>query len=164
MTGDRSFQSGGPPEPPFLLDVMLGKLAVYLRLCGHDTVYALDREEEADDELLAMAEHEGRTLLTRDIHLSNRADRGFLLAERDPTDQLHELAAVGLALEPTAEPVCCGRCNGRIERVAAGEATPEYAPDPSEQQQWRCTDCGQVFWKGSHWDRMCEALREARGA
>ncbi|PSP98633.1 hypothetical protein BRC89_07140 [Halobacteriales archaeon QS_4_70_19] len=27
---------------PFLLDVMLGKLATYLRMCGHDATYALD--------------------------------------------------------------------------------------------------------------------------
>lgn len=157
-----SEERAAPPAPPFLLDVMLGKLAVYLRLCGYDTVYALDRDTEADDELLAMADREKRTLLTRDVHLSNRADRGFLLTERDPRDQLAELAVAGLALEPTDEPVRCGRCNGSVEAVEHADETPDYAPDPSEQPQWCCRACGQVFWKGSHWDRMRETLREAR--
>ncbi|MFC7226113.1 Mut7-C RNAse domain-containing protein [Salinirubellus salinus] len=150
------------PEPPFLLDVMLGKLAVYLRLCGYDTVYALDRDVEADDAVLELAEREGRTVLTRDVHLSNRAERGFLLTERDPLDQLAELAAAGLRLEPTDEPVRCGRCNGEMVAVGGDEVTPKYAPDPTDTAQWRCTACGQVFWKGSHWDRMRETLREVR--
>jgi hypothetical protein len=150
--------------PPFLLDAMLGKLAVYLRLCGYDTVYALDRDVEADDTILELADREGRTVLTRDVHLSTRAERGFLLNERDPPDQLAELAAAGLRLEPTDEPVRCGRCNATVEAVDDGEETPGYAPDPVAEPQWRCTECGQVFWKGSHWDRMRETLREARGS
>lgn len=153
----------GEPEPPFLLDVMLGKLAVYLRLCGYDTVYALDRDVEADDAVLGLAAREARTVLTRDVHLSTRAERGFLLAERDPRDQLAELATAGLQLEPTAEPARCGRCNGSMVAVDGDEETPEYAPDPVAEPQWRCTECGQVFWKGSHWDRMRATLREARG-
>ena len=152
----------GGPDPPFLLDVMLGKLAVYLRLCGYDTVYALDRGVEADDRILEQAERESRTLLTRDVQLSNRAERGVLLTERDPDDQLAELVAAGLRLEPTDEPEWCGRCNGPVVAVDASEGTPEYAPDAAEREQWRCTHCGQVFWKGSHWDRMRETLREAR--
>jgi len=86
---------------PFLLDVMLGKLATYLRMCGHDAAYALDegRDTEADDELLAAARAEDRTLLTRDVQLAERADdRGFLLEARDVTDQLRELHEAGLGL------------------------------------------------------------------
>lgn len=49
-----------------LLDVMCGGLTSYLRMCGHDTVYALDRGVEADDRLLAIAHEEDRTLVTRD--------------------------------------------------------------------------------------------------
>lgn len=147
------------PKPPFLLDVMLGKLATYLRFCGYDTAYALDRDLEADDDLLALAEHEGRTLLTRDVQLAERADRGCLLIERDPHEQLRELADAGLPLEPTAEPARCGRCNASVERVDERAETPAYAPDPSETPQWRCTACGQVFWRGSHWERMRETLR-----
>lgn len=33
----------------FLLDAMLGKLATYLRMCGHDTIYLLDETGEDGD-------------------------------------------------------------------------------------------------------------------
>ncbi|WP_394348159.1 Mut7-C RNAse domain-containing protein, partial [Halorubrum sp. SP9] len=57
-----------------MLDVMCGKLATYLRLCGYDAAYALDRGVEADDRLLDLAADEGRTLVTRDRELAARAD------------------------------------------------------------------------------------------
>ncbi|WP_435363198.1 Mut7-C RNAse domain-containing protein [Haloarchaeobius sp. DYHT-AS-18] len=145
----------------FLLDVMCGGLTSYLRLCGHDTVYALDRDGEDDDRLLAIAADERRKLVTRDVHLSNRADDAVLLRQRETEDQLAELAAAGVSLTPTDVPTRCGRCNGPVERVAEGSSTPEYAPD-DDTPTWRCRDCGQCFWRGSHWDRMCATLERVR--
>ena len=137
---------------------MLGKLASYLRMCGYDATYALDRGIEADEELLDIAKREGRTLLTRDVQLAGRAQRSLLLTEREPVDQLRELASAGVALDLDERPARCGRCNGPVERVPGDVSTPAYAPDPAETPQWRCTDCGQVFWKGSHWARVRETL------
>ncbi|WP_435345447.1 Mut7-C RNAse domain-containing protein [Haloarchaeobius sp. HRN-SO-5] len=147
----------------FLLDVMLGNLAVYLRLCGYDTVYALDRDAEADDRLLALAAEEGRTVVTRDEHLAARADDAILLRTRGTEPQLRELVEAGVELDPTDDPVQCGRCNGRLDRVDGGSTTPEYAPD-DDTPVWRCRECGQYFWKGSHWDRMVATLAEVRDA
>jgi uncharacterized protein with PIN domain len=140
------------------LEVMLGKLAVYLRLCGYDAAYAGDRGVGADDRLLAVAAEEDRLLLTRDVQLADRADRSSLLTEREVGAQLEELRDAGLDLEPAAEPTRCGRCNGRLDPVAGEESTAGYAPDPAETDCWRCRDCGQVFWRGSHWERMRAAL------
>ena len=145
-------------EGPFLCDVMCGKLAVYLRMCGYDTAYALDRDVEADDRVLALAETEGRTLLTRDRQLADHAD-GVLLTERNIEGQLRELRDAGLALDVAETPTYCGTCNGPIEAVGPEEPTPEYAPAASETDVWRCRHCGQYFWKGSHWDRVTETLR-----
>jgi hypothetical protein len=143
---------------PFLLDVMLGKLASYLRMCGYDAAYALDRGVEADEAVLDIARSEDRTLITRDVELAERAGRSLLLTEREPVDQLRELAVAGVALDLDERPSRCGRCNGLVERVPDGDGTPEYAPDTVETPQWRCTECGQVFWRGSHWDRVRETL------
>ena len=143
---------------PFLLDVMLGKLASYLRMCGYDAAYALDKGIEDDDDLLEIARAEGRTLLTRDVRLAGRAERSILLREREPADQLRELLVAGVELDLDERPSRCGRCNGRVEPVPDDAGTPDYAPDPSETVQWRCRDCRQVFWKGSHWDRVRETL------
>jgi len=146
------------PTGPLLLDAMLGKLATYLRMCGYDAAYALDRGVEADGAVLDLARAEDRTLLTRDVRLAERAGRSLLLTEREPVDQLRELADAGLALDLDERPSRCGRCNGRVERVPGDDESPDYAPDPSETPQWRCTACGQVFWRGSHWDRVRETL------
>jgi uncharacterized protein with PIN domain len=87
-----------------VLDVMLGKLATYLRMCGYDTVYALDREVEADDRILAIARAERRTLLTRDRELGCRTDDSVLLTTRAITDQLRELQSTGFRLELSDRP------------------------------------------------------------
>ncbi len=143
---------------------MLGSLATYLRLCGHDTVYALDRDVEDDDRLLAIAREEDRTLVSRDVHLTNRADRAILLTTRGTEPQLRELAAAGVSLVPTDDPVFCGRCNGRLEPVPADAPVPEYVPDDADDQRQVsvCTECGQHFWKGSHWERMVRTLENVR--
>jgi uncharacterized protein with PIN domain len=137
---------------PLFLDVMLGKLARYLRMCGYDAAYALDRGVEADDELLRIAESEGRTLVTRDRQLAARTDDGIRIDAREIDEQLRELGERGFELSVAARPAHCGRCNGVVDAVGATERVPDYAPDPAETTCYRCRDCGQVFWKGSHWD------------
>jgi uncharacterized protein with PIN domain len=166
-----------PADAPLLLDVMLGKLATYLRMCGYDAAYALDREArstsertsgeeqrddprgfEADDRLVEVARDEDRLLVTRDAALAERAD-GLLLTSKPVTDQLRELSEAGFALD-LSEPARCANCNGELVAVAAGDSTPEYAPEAAETRVWRCSDCGQHFWKGSHWDAVGETLRD----
>lgn len=142
----------GQAHDRLVLDVMLGKLATFLRMCGYDAVYALDRGLEADDAILALSRAAERTLLTRDQGLAGRADDAVLLSAREPVEQLRELQAAGFRLELADQPARCGRCNGVVAAVDADEPTPEYAPDPSGTDIWRCRDCGQCFWKGSHWE------------
>lgn len=155
---DRNDASVRPETDAFFLDVMLGKLAVYLRLAGYDAAYAGDRNIEADDRILELAKAEDRILLTRDVQLAEQADESILLTERNVEAQLAELRDAGVALEVDEELSRCGRCNGRLDAVPEGVETPEYAPEPAETDCWRCRDCGQVFWKGSHYERMKKAL------
>jgi uncharacterized protein len=146
-----------------LLDVMCGGITAYLRMCGYDAVYAGDRDLEADDALLAVARAEGRTLVTRDVQLATRAENAILLESRDVEDQLVELRAAGIALSLAEEPEFCGRCNRSLETVSADEPTPEYAADPGDVEVWRCADCGQYFWRGSHWKRVERTLSRLDG-
>jgi hypothetical protein len=145
-----------------LVDAMLGKLARYLRMCGYDAAYALDRGLEADEDLLAVARDEGRQLLTRDRQLADRAPAGVRIDAREIDDQLRELLADGFDLSLADEPTRCGRCNGRVAPVGEDETVPAYAPDPTETPCHRCRDCGQVFWKGSHWDDVRARLRRVK--
>lgn len=145
---------------------MCGKLAVYLRVCGHDVAYALDRDVEADDRLLELAAAEDRIVVTRDEQLASRATGAHLLTERDVEDQLCELAEQGVDLTVPDQPERCGTCNGVL--VAEAELTetetsepnrPDHVPD--DIPAFRCRDCGQWFWKGSHWERMVATLEGA---
>jgi hypothetical protein len=148
------------PREKLLLDVMLGGLPSYLRMCGYDTVYALDRDVEADDRLLEIARKSDRDLLTRDVELANRAATGVLLESRDVDDQLRELSAAGFDLTLTEYPERCGSCNGRLDPLGPDANAPETAPE--DLQIWRCRACGKHFWQGGHWDRVADALATVR--
>lgn len=161
-----------PTSDRLLLDTMCGKLTTYLRMCGYDAAYALDagngdsldsREAPDDDELLARADLEDRRIVTRDRQLAERAAEAVLLETRDVEDQLAESADAGFDLSLPDEPARCGNCNGRTVPVDRTEPTPGYAPDPAETDVWRCVDCDQHFWKGSHWDDVAETLAELHG-
>jgi uncharacterized protein with PIN domain len=177
--GDSDDSDWPPRETAFLCDGMLGSLVTYCRMCGYDTAYALDRDIEADDRLLEVAEREKRTLLTRDRQLAARTRTagsgegtekksdehrfgvdGLLLESRDVTGQLRELRAAGYELTVTERPVRCGRCNAPLEAVGNGENTPAYAPSVDVEDVWRCIECEQCFWKGSHWESVERTLAE----
>jgi uncharacterized protein with PIN domain len=147
----------------FLCDAMLGKLSRYLRMCGHDAAYALDRGVEADDAVRELARREDRRLVTRDADLAARTEGALRLTARDVEEQLRELDAAGVALALPETPARCGRCNGPLEPVGATASTPADVPDPSETSVWRCERCGGHFWKGSHWDDVARRVRRFRG-
>jgi predicted nuclease of predicted toxin-antitoxin system len=56
-------------ETRFIADVMLGKLATWLRLLGCDVEYL---PEISDEDLVEMAYRSGRVILTRDLQLIRR--------------------------------------------------------------------------------------------
>jgi hypothetical protein len=140
----------------FLLDVMLGKLATYLRMCGYDTLYALEEDIEADDEIRERAASTGRTIVTRDRELASRTHTAILLASRDIEGQLTELYDHGVAIELSTEPERCSVCNGRLKN-ADSKQRPEHAPD-TVTHIWQCEECDHYFWKGSHWERVEETI------
>ncbi|MFD1684531.1 Mut7-C RNAse domain-containing protein [Halobellus litoreus] len=155
-----------------LLDAMLGKLATYLRMCGYDAAYVLDRDvadeqsgtdgDPSDDDIAAWAERSTRTLLTRDVDLAARVDDAVLLSSRDVREQLRSLYDAGYELSLEDPPRRCSACNGVLRAVDADESLPAYAPDPAETYCWRCRECGQAFWKGSHWDDVAATLADVR--
>lgn len=160
---DRERSMPTPADTALLLDVMLGKLATYLRMCGYDAAYALDRDVEDDALLCSIAEREGRALLTRDVELAANTPGGVLLESRDVRGQLTELSRRGYALSIDV-PTRCARCNGRLDRLGPEETTPSFAPDPDTTPVWRCRGCEQPFWRGSHWDDVSATLEGVRRA
>lgn len=149
-----------PPDGSrFFADVMLGRLARWLRVLGHDTAYETDI---ADPDLAARADAEGRVLLTRDRHLVAhlRPARSVLIRSDVPLDQLREVVEACNLEAPDALFTRCPVCNGLLRAATEAEQqslVPEQArsvPGPVH----RCPRCGRVYWLGSHTKRMRRTL------
>lgn len=147
----------GGRDERFLCDLMLGKLAVYLRLCGYDTVYAGDLQDPGDERLRTLATEEDRRLLSRDRTLVASTPGAISVESHDTEDQLPELRAAGITLSLPDRPLRCGRCNGRLADEPVTGDLPAYAPDDGTDC-YPCPECGQLYWRGSHWDRFADVL------
>jgi len=150
-------------KPRFLVDSMLGSLARWLRIGGYDAEYRRDAE---DDSLMEEASRTGRILLTRDRVLVLRAKkRGvetILVEGAGEVEQLGALAAaLGLELDPSNSR--CPKCNGSLTRVSKDEVR-DRVPEASLEAFdvfWMCGSCGDVYWRGSHWDQIASTIEEA---
>lgn len=149
----------------FIADVMLGKLAKWLRILGYDVLYS-NRFE--DDEIARLAVLEDRLILTRDTRLVERrlARDHFLLVESDRyEDQLRQVVqTLQLDLERGLFTRCL-TCNRELQVVPKSEVQGEVPPYTYRTQERfsRCPHCHRVFWPGTHWDRMVDKLRRIVG-
>jgi len=149
----------------FFADAMLGRLAKWMRVLGFDTMYVHDIE---DDELVRLAQEQGRLILTRDTRLAERLDSGEFLFIRDD-DPAAQLVQVFEELHLDADVSRlfsrCLECNSPVEEVGrediAGEV-PEYVLSVNDRFT-RCTGCGRVYWPGTHVSRILDRLAPALG-
>jgi hypothetical protein len=147
-------------EPRFVLDTHLGRLASYLRLLGFDTLY---RNDYADEELARLSSEQGRILLTRDRGLLKRSvvQRGYCVRETQPRQRLLEVLRRFDLFEAIAPFRRCIRCNGSLRPVSK-QAIAHRLPPKTRQyyDEFRvCEGCEQVYWKGSHYQRMQDFIR-----
>lgn len=146
----------------FAADCMLGTLAKWLILLGHDVVY-FPRID--DEELVALAVRQGRTILTRDRRLAQRraARDHVLVRSQNLTEQIRQvLDERRLRVRRDSLFRRCVKCNRRTRRVprrAVREAVPAYV-FRTQERFTRCPDCGRIYWKATHVSRMIEALRD----
>ncbi|NOZ25753.1 MAG: hypothetical protein GXO94_06670 [Nitrospirae bacterium] len=140
----------------FIADVMLGRLAKWMRFVGHDVLYF---REIDDRELVRMARAEGRVLLTRDRRLTEDFKVRCLLVGSERLDeQLEEV----LSEFPPPEGASrrCMRCNVPLETVdkqVVKDAVPEYVYIHHSLFQ-RCPKCGGIYWEGSHMKNILERI------
>lgn len=150
------------PPPRFLCDVMLGRLARWLRALGYNAAY----DHAADDpELLRRAARERRTLVTRDTRLAatRRGSRVVLLHANNTPDQLRELVdALGIARHRGLLTRCVV-CNTRLRKATADQTegrVPDYVR--STHRVFRaCPGCSRVYWAGTHRQGILAALESA---
>lgn len=151
-------------DPGFLADAHLGRLAGYLRMLGFDTRYAAHEQDAA---LVRQAAAEGRILLTRDraLLMHRSVTHGCYIRDQVPRQQLaylvRRLDLCGL-IDPFTR---CIRCNGVLEPVDRAEVLDQLPERVRERctEFRRCSRCGQVYWKGTHYRRMLGLIRSLCG-
>ena len=148
----------------FITDLMLGRLARWLRLLGFDTSSGV----VDDDEILRVAKTENRSLLTRDKMLFESARRldiaGFYISSSNLQGQLLELfgemGVTHVELDPNGSR--CPVCNGTIASVETGEVEDRVPPKVREfhREFWSCSRCEKVYWMGTHWEKIEKEIND----
>lgn len=150
-----------PPQLRFVLDGHLGRLAAKLRMLGFDAQWTQD---PPDDELARISAEEQRVLLTREVGLLKRGNVtwGAFVRSTAVTEQLVEVGR-RYGLQRFAAPFTrCLRCNGALVEVEKAEIEAELPPRVREGQQdfRRCVQCGRLYWRGTHFRRMEQAITD----
>ena len=159
---DRESTSNGTREPRFACDAMLGGLARWLWGAGYDATWA---HGLSDDDVVRIARREGRVLLTADRGILERSlvRKGIIRAILIPRglsrgEQL-EFVFGELGVGPLDEPRCMA-CGGGLDEERKEDVKDEVPPRSWARcdRFWRCTSCGKLFWRGTHWTRIRREL------
>ena len=152
----------------FVVDGMLGKLARWLRMLGHEVEYDPGLN---DNDLLELARKNQAMLLTRDEELQRRGHAGRVQASlvkgNTEEERLAEMAReYGLKLVVDMASTRCPKCGGVLGQVSPNEIADKVPPTSLKlyHEYWKCTDpgCGKIYWRGSHWKQIDLMLANAR--
>jgi uncharacterized protein with PIN domain len=149
------------PSPRFVLDVHLGTLARRLRLVGVDAAYA--PADPGDEALVEQANASGRVLLTQDRGLLHRRALrlGAYVRGALPDDQLRDVL---MRFAPPLAPwTRCTACNGLLAPAAKADVEQQLEPGTQHHVQAfsRCQECGLVYWRGAHSQRLQQVIDAA---
>ena len=149
----------GPGQ--FWCDAGLGGLARWLRAAGH--IARWDPSQD-DSELLQLAQASNSTLLTTDsLLMERRLLRDGIVRSLwiPPTLRIaQQLALVfgefGLQV---GEPRCM-RCGGELQQVDKQALKDRIPPRTFRwlDEYFVCGDCDQLFWRGTHWEKIQREL------
>ncbi len=155
-------------KPIFFVDAMLGNIAKKLRLFGYDSEYSSDIN---DNDLIMRLKNENRILITKDTLLSKIAQKEKIsviqVTKNTEIEQLVQIFKI-LKLEEivvNGNNARCTGCNGELKitdkdiilnRVPKGviEKIDEF---------WKCTNCDQVYWEGTHIEKLQKFVVELNG-
>jgi uncharacterized protein with PIN domain len=151
--------------PKFIVDCNVGKLAKWLRLMGYDTQFFDGRD---DFHLVAIAQVEGRVILTRDTRIVKRRVitsgrlKAVLVQSDEPERQIHQVIEA-LGLDCRFKPfTICLECNQVLVERGKGEVkglVPPYVFQ-TQSQFMECPTCHRIYWRGTHWGAMTDRLKK----
>lgn len=142
----------------FIADIMVGKLAKYLRMAGCDVLYMNDA---SDDKIIKIAGETGRIVLTRDSLMLTRKEfkNGTLkylhIKDEKLKNQLGQIKSeLHLSLKPDL--VRCIECNRILIKVGKEEIknmVPPYVYKTQENFLY-CKNCDKYYWRGTHYQNI----------
>jgi uncharacterized protein with PIN domain/tRNA(Ser,Leu) C12 N-acetylase TAN1 len=148
---------GGPPR--FLVDAMLGTLASRLRALGFDTEW---RRDTADSLLLREARAGRRFVLTQDRELAEigGASAHFVRGKTVELQLADVIARFALTPSPDQLFTRCSLCNAVLVPIEKSRVEGRIPPGAfaAYDEFWTCRACDKIYWKGSHYDEVFEAL------
>lgn len=149
----------------FVADGMLGKLARWLRMLGHDVKYS-NKSDDAELEVVAKEEH--RVLLTRDLelyrHATSKGIDAFYVEGETEAQRIAELARrFNIPLAIDLQKSRCPKCNSEIQSIPKEKVADSIEPNTFNHYDafWKCPQCGQIYWQGAHWVKIRAVLEEA---
>jgi uncharacterized protein with PIN domain len=159
----------------FIADGHLGKLARNLRLLGFDVVYDRDAQDRQllaalnidDPEIIgAREDFRSRALLTRDRRLLMHkvVRHGYYPRSQDPAEQIIEVMRRFDLVSLIAPFTRCLRCNALLEKVEKADVMEKLEPLTRIHYEHfrRCPGCQQIYWPGSHFDKLRERIAGIR--
>jgi uncharacterized protein with PIN domain len=137
--------------PKFIADVMLGRLAKWLRIAGFDVLYS---NKFSDDELIEISNREGRLLLSRDTRLLIRKPvRDFIYLESQDVQkqvkQVFEKMHIHSISLPLTRCLSCNEALVETKRDSVRRRVPAFVYQTQIHFK-SCPKCGKVFWAGTH--------------
>ena len=145
-------------EIKFVADVMVGKLARWLRVLGFDVAYS---NVFQDDEIIRLASSENRIILTRDCGLAARCDNSqcLLISSGEYEEQVQQVVRT-FDLKEFSVFSRCLECNTPLQRVDKEDVFERVPPFIylTQDRFAICPSCNRVFWHGSHADEILKRL------
>ena len=150
-------------ETKFVVDVNLAKLAQKLRLLGFDTLF---RNDFMDNEIVELSLQEKRIILTRNkgILKYRAVTHAYWIRNNDPKKQIKEVVN-RFQLERNFRPFSrCSYCNGLLHQVEKSLLQDRLPKDTFLYFDvfTECKDCRKLYWQGSHYDHICEWIKDLK--
>jgi len=151
----------------FLVDAMLGNIAKKLRVLGFDSEYFSDID---DSKLIEKAKNENRTIISRDRHLIERARKNeissvYITQENEIEQFLEILKITNIQLnEISGDSARCTKCNSLTSKISKLELENKIPQGVLENNEkfWKCDDCDQIYWEGTHIKNLQEFVRKIK--
>jgi len=145
----------------FIADIMLGKLAKWLRIVGIDVIYS---NKMNDEELIKISLNTDRILLTRDRKLSeDKRLKKIIMIENEHIEEQFKEFFEKTKISPSKLFSRCLICNEPLQIVEdkrmIKDKVPKYTYLTNDVFSI-CQKCGKIYWKGTHRENMEKRLKE----